>query len=148
MVWRLTGVKNTMRNGTEAYGCEKHNTEWYGWLTGVKDTIWNGTDHPHIPPHPPASLAHTPAYPRVTPASPPVWAGDPPVWAGDPQVWAGDPQVWGRDWLWPGPGLGIGTQNQPKKHNIAEKKSPRKRLREILLPKVASGHELPFLRHS
>ena len=27
-----------------AYGCEKHYTEWYGWLTGVRNTVRNGTD--------------------------------------------------------------------------------------------------------
>jgi hypothetical protein len=36
-----TGVYGTIRM---AYGCEKHYTEWYGWLTGVKNTIRNSTD--------------------------------------------------------------------------------------------------------
>jgi hypothetical protein len=102
----LTGVKNTIRNGMEAYGCEKHRTECYGWLTGVNDTIRNGTDHPRTPPH-------TPASPPVWAGDPPVWAGDPLVWAGDPQVWAGDPQVWAGDpRFWPGTGVGRGPGSE------------------------------------
>ena len=46
----LMGVKNTVRNGMGAYGCERQYTEWYGSL-----------------PRPPTSPVHTPAYLGITP---------------------------------------------------------------------------------
>jgi hypothetical protein len=60
----LTGVKNTVRNGTDAYGCERHSTEWYGSPPGTPTDSWFGRGSP----------PQTPGLGVDGPLSLPVWA--------------------------------------------------------------------------